>query len=274
MSLLNRWIDIYYYRMRRDLNQLYIPNLTKRSFNPKHFLINLFDSSLNKVIEKHIFIRYLNQISGPTLEGWKLQPSTEVVEGTKYNQCRMGPDQWLQRAPIFKEYERSVQLSDTRFSDWKTHEHYYYTICNDDVGIVLGSRHLSQFHGGSVLVTYSLWQKMYRRYTWMPLPSLQLDQQEFEFIRIKQKRKNDEMFMEECNLMDSIIFLQYDVGNDHGKWLCIICCITMIERWNDIFYKKMHDVYCTNCSPMEMHAIRTKNHQFPVKMFRIEYLSL
>jgi hypothetical protein len=104
-SLLNRWIDIYYYRMRRDLNQLYIPNLMKRSVNPKHFVINLFKSYLNKVSKKNVFIHYLNQISGPTLEGWKLQPSTNVIEGTNYHQCRMGPNHWVQRAPIFKEYE-------------------------------------------------------------------------------------------------------------------------------------------------------------------------
>jgi hypothetical protein len=162
-SLLNRQIDLYYYRMRRDLNQLYIPNLMKRSFNPKHFLLNLFESSLIKVSKKHIFMCYLNQISGPTLEGWKLQPSTDVVEGAKYHQCRMGPDQLLQRAPIFKEYERSVQLNDTQFSDWKIHKHHYYTIYNDNIGIVTGSSHLSQFYGGSVLVTYSLRQKTCRK---------------------------------------------------------------------------------------------------------------
>jgi hypothetical protein len=41
---------------------------------------------------------------------------------------------------------------------------------------------------------------------WMPLPSLQLDQQEFALITIEQKRKIDEMFMGGCNLMDPIIF--------------------------------------------------------------------
>jgi hypothetical protein len=59
-SLLNRQIDIYYYRMRRDLSQLYIPNLKKRSVNPKYFVINLFESSLNNISKIHVSTRYLN----------------------------------------------------------------------------------------------------------------------------------------------------------------------------------------------------------------------
>ncbi len=63
----------------------------------------------------------------------------------------MGPDQWLKRAPIFKEYERIVLLTDTQFSAWNLHKQQYYAICNDNVGVVTGSKNLTQFHGSSVL---------------------------------------------------------------------------------------------------------------------------
>jgi hypothetical protein len=68
-TLFNRQVHVYYYKMRGDLGDPFtITELLKStSQNPHHFVMNAFESFISMGSEKEIQIRYLNQISGPTL---------------------------------------------------------------------------------------------------------------------------------------------------------------------------------------------------------------
>jgi hypothetical protein len=92
--------------MRLHLGKTTITNLFASNPTPKDFVSNLFDSTIHVgSLETTRRIRFLNQISGPTLVGWKLSNGTTVVNGTTYYQCRKGPDQWLDRSSNFKDSE-------------------------------------------------------------------------------------------------------------------------------------------------------------------------
>ena len=105
-SLMKREVNIYYYKMRRDLSDSAISDLFRTNPNKKQFVTTLFESSLSVGSEEiTLSIHLLNQISGPSLVGWKLRDCTTEVEGHRYHQCRLGPDQWLDRGMVVKDSE-------------------------------------------------------------------------------------------------------------------------------------------------------------------------
>ena len=124
-SLMNKKVNIYYYKMRHDLSDSTIADLFKSCPNPKQFITHLFESSFSVGSEKTTCrMRLLNQISGPTLSGWKLDDSSTVVDGQKIHQCRLGPDQWFDRSLINKDSEFGIQLTKPHFSQWKQHQRH------------------------------------------------------------------------------------------------------------------------------------------------------
>ena len=229
-SLMNRDVKIYYYKMRGDLSHTAITDLLDSSPSPKQFVTNLFESSLSEGLEKHTRIRFLNQISGPSLAGWKLVDSTTMVDGSQYFQCRRGPDQWLDRAPINKYSERDIQLTIPVYTTWQLQEHHFRTKCNDHVGIISGTKKLSQFRGSDVVIVYTTRKKIYGRFMWMPLPQSPSGQCDFALITMEQKRDIDNRFTEEECLMepqqfrDMVIEMTIQNGFDSFVRLLVLSC--------------------------------------------------
>ena len=227
---MNRDVKIYYYKMRGDLSDSAITDLFESNPNPKQFVANLFESSISMGFEKHTRIRFLNQISGPCLAGWKLVDSTTVVNGSRYYQCRQGPDQWLDQAPINNESELGIQLTKPLYSMWQQHKQHYFTKCHDHVGIISGTKKLTQFRGSDVVIVYTTRKNSYGRFMWMPLPKTPLGQCDFALITIEQKREIDNRFTEEECLMEPqefremIIEMMTQKGFDSFVRLLILSC--------------------------------------------------
>jgi hypothetical protein len=124
-----------------------------------------------------------------------------VINGSRYYQCRQGPDQWLDPAPINKESELGIQLTNPLYSTWQPHKQHCRTKCHDNVGIISGTKKLTQFRGSDVVIVYTTRKNSYGRFMWMPLPKLQLGQRDVALITIEQKREIDNRFTEEECLM-------------------------------------------------------------------------
>ncbi len=96
------------------------------------------------------------------------------ISGECNYQCRQGPDQWLLRTSFLKASDMEAKLTKPIVDQWRNHKDYYckdyYTHGCNAVGLLTGSKCLSHFNGGKVLVTYTLKQKSYGGYMWMPLP--------------------------------------------------------------------------------------------------------
>jgi len=151
-SLMKRELHIYYYKMRSDLCDSAISDLCRTNPSKKKFITNLFESSLSMGSEETtLSIRLLNQISGPSLVGWNLSDSTTVVDGVRYHECRLGPDQWLDRGQINKDSEYGIQLTNTHHFMWQPHPQHLRINCNDDVANITGTKTVSQFSGSDVL---------------------------------------------------------------------------------------------------------------------------
>ncbi len=86
---------------------------------------------------------------------------------------------------------------------WQPHEQHHPTKCHDYVGIISGTKKLTQFRGSDVVIVYTTRKNSYGRFMWMPLPKLPLGQRDFALITIEQKREIDNRFTEEECLMES-----------------------------------------------------------------------
>ena len=231
-SLMEREVHIYYYKMRHDLSDSAISDLFKSVPNKKEFITTIFESSLTVGSEKTTQrIQLLNQISGPTLEGWKLTDSTTEVDGVQYHQCRLGPDQWLDRGNIVKDSEFGIQLTTTRLSQWQPHPQHLRNKCNDNVAHISGTKSSSQFVGSNVLITYTTRKKSCGRYMWMPLPISPLGYRDFALITMDQKIELDNIFfneeeslMEPCTFRDLVIDMTIENGFDSFFRLLVLSC--------------------------------------------------
>lgn len=113
-SLMKREVKIYYYKIKCDMSNTAISNLFKTGSNPKQFITHLFESSLTVGREKTTQrIRLLNQISGPMLRVWNLSDSIIEVDGRRYHQCRLVPDQLLSRGRVHNESEFGIKIYHT-----------------------------------------------------------------------------------------------------------------------------------------------------------------
>jgi hypothetical protein len=81
-----------------------------------------------------------------------------------------------------------VKLTKPNVEQWKNQSDYY---CKDyypdgckAVGLLTGSKPLSQINRGKVLVSYTAKQKSYGGHMWMPLPGSPCCRQDFALIRI------------------------------------------------------------------------------------------
>ena len=261
ITLMDRQVNIYYYKMRRDLSDSAISDMFKVFPNKMEFITSLFESSLSLGSEETTQrIRLLNQISGPTLAGWKLTDSTTEVDGLRYHQCRLGPDQWLDRGQIFKESETGIELTRTQNSLWQPHPQHFRSKCNDNVAIITGTKATSQFVGSSLLITYTTRKKSCGRYMWMPLPKSLLGHQDFALITINQKVEIDNIFFnEEETLMephafrDMVIDMTIENGFDSFVRLLVLSCGT------SYFGKKCMMFVVSIVSYTEMEELRVKN---------------
>ena len=122
------------------------------------------------------------------LVGWNLSDSTTVVDGVRYHECRLGPDQWLDRGQINKDSEYGIQLTKTHHSMWQPHPQHIRINCNDDVANITGTKSVSQFSGADVFITYTTRKKSCGKYAWMPLPKSPLGQRDFALITMDQKQ--------------------------------------------------------------------------------------
>jgi hypothetical protein len=84
------------------------------------FVFKLFESLISVGFKTETSIQYLNQISWPSLPCWKLLPSIALVNGENYLKCRNRPDQCLERAPLYKESERGIELANSTFFSVET----------------------------------------------------------------------------------------------------------------------------------------------------------
>jgi hypothetical protein len=125
-----------------------------------------------------------------------------VVNESRYYQCSQGPDQWLDQAPINKESELGIQLTNPLYSTLQPHKQHYRIMGHDHVGITSGTKKLTQFRGSNVVIVYTTRKNSYGRFMWMPLPKLPLSQRDLALITIEQKRAIDNRFTEEECLME------------------------------------------------------------------------
>jgi hypothetical protein len=196
---MKRDVNIYYYKMNKDLGKSAITNLFASQPNPIQFVTNLFESSLSVGSEETTRrIILLNQISGPSLAGWNLSSCVTVVEGITYYQCKKGPDQWLKRAPIFnKDYELSICITKPQYTNWQPHPQHLRQYVNDNLSIITGTRNLTQLRGTDVIITYSTKMETYGKFMWMPLPQSPNGHRNLALITIEQKRALDNIFSSE-----------------------------------------------------------------------------
>jgi hypothetical protein len=275
-SLMNREVKIYYYKMRGDLSDSAIPTIFNSNPSPKCFVTNLFESSISEGSEKTTRrMRLLNQISGPMLAGWKLEDSTTVVDGHTYHQCRLGPDQWLNRAPIYKDSELGIHLTNPKYSLWQPHPQHLRVKCNDDVSLISGTKTTTQFIGSDVLVAYTTRKKSYGRYMWMPLPKSPLGHRDFALITSDQKADIDNMFTEEEECLmepqefrNMVIEMTIDNGFDSFVRLLILSC------GKSYFGKKCMMFVVSIISDNEMELLRAKKSSIKIdddreKLFEI-----
>ncbi len=76
--LMDPEITVFYYKLSVDLGHLTIPEMRKSSHNPEVFIRQAFHPLLEQSLASKLCIRYLNQISGPSIE---------IVDGVEYHQC-------------------------------------------------------------------------------------------------------------------------------------------------------------------------------------------
>jgi hypothetical protein len=115
-----------------------------------------------------------------------------------------------------------VKLTKPNVEQWKNHTDYYckdyYPDCSKAVGLLTGSKCLSQFNKGRVLVTYTAKQKSYGGYMWIPLSCSPCCRQDFALITIEQKKVVDDYFFDQDHhtmpLMDPYHF---------RRWLINLC---------------------------------------------------
>jgi hypothetical protein len=113
-----------------------------------------------------------------------------------------------------------VKLTKPIVDQWRKHKDYYckeyYAYGCNAVGLLTGSKRLSQFNGGKVLVTYTLKQKSYGGYMWMPLPGSPCFSQDFALITLEQKQVVDNYFFDPDNhtmpLMDPEQFRRWMIN--------------------------------------------------------------
>ena len=260
-SLMKREVNIYYYKIRRDLSDSAISDLFRSNPSKKQFVTNLFESSLSIGSEETtLLIRLLNQISGPSLVGWKLRDCTTEVDGHRYLQCRLGPDQWLDRGQINKDSEFGIQLTNTHRSLWEPHPLHTRTKCNDDVANITGTKTVSQFSGSDVLITYTTRQKSCGKYAWMPLPKSPLGQRDFALITMDQKQLIDNMFTDVDELLmepqlfrDMVLEMSTENGFDSFVRMLLLTCGT------SYFGKKCTMFVVSIVSESEMEVLRAQN---------------
>ena len=238
-----------------------ISDVFKINPNKKQFVTTLFESSLSVGSEETTqTIRLLNQISGPSLVGWKLTDCSTEVDGLRYHQCRLGPDQWLDRGQIVKDSEVGIQLTKTQHSLWQPHPQHIRTNCNDDVSNITGSKTVTQFSESDVLITYTTRKKSCGRYAWMPLPKSPLGQRDFALITMDQKQVIDNMFTDEDELLmepqlfrDMVLEMSIENGFDSFVRMLVLSCGT------SYFGKKCMMFVVSIVSESEMEVLRAKN---------------
>ncbi len=175
-----------------------------------------------------------------------------MVNGSRYYQCRQGPDQWLDQAPINKESELGIQLTNPLYSTWQPHKQHYCTNCHYHVGIISGTKKLTQFRGGDVVIVYTTRKNSYGRFMWMPLPKTPLGQRDFALIIIKQKRETDNRFTEDECLMEPQEFreivMEMTIQNGFDSFVRLInlscgngkrCMIFVVSIVSDIKMDKL-----------------------------------
>ena len=171
-------------------------------------------------MHKTMHNRYLNQIYGRTFPSWKITPSIVKISGECYYQCRQGPNLWLLQTSFLKASDTEVKLTKPIVDQWRNHKDYYckdyYAHGCNAVGLLTGSKRLSQFNRGKVLVTYTLKQKSYGGYMWMPLPGSPCFSQDFALITLEQKQVVDNYFFDPDNhtmpLMDPEQFRRWMIN--------------------------------------------------------------
>ncbi len=139
--------------------------------------------------ESQIYIRYLNQIFGPTISSWRAAiPSLAPVKGKQFYQCREGPDQCSIKLSSHKLTLKDIRLTKPDISKWHNHSNFH---CHDfqqnegNLRKVTGTNNVGQFKGGKVLVTYLRKHRAYRKYFWMPLPLSPSNVQDFKLMKTK-----------------------------------------------------------------------------------------
>ena len=214
-------IKLYYYSLRKDLSPRAIIDAFDECTSSYCFITRIFDSALQMASHKNMHIRYLNQIYGRTYHSWKVIPSLVTVLGKQYYQCRQGPDQWLVKTTFFKESER-VALTKPDMSLWQYRPDFFckdYRQNGEELRKATGTKNVGQFKGGNVLVTYTMKQRAYGGYLWMPLPLSPADMQDFALITMEQKMSVDDYFFDEPNctipLMDPTHFRKWMINLAH-----------------------------------------------------------
>jgi hypothetical protein len=82
------------------------------------------------------------------------------------------------------------------------HKQHYHTKCLDHVGIISGTKILTQFRGSDLVIVFTTRKNSYGRFMWMPLPKLPLSQHDFALIIIEQKREIDNRVTDKKCLME------------------------------------------------------------------------
>ena len=194
-SLFHPKILLYYYSLRKGLSPTAITDAFNNHTDPSDFIRCIFDTTTLKYKpHKSMHIRYLNQIHGRTLSLWNIEHNTAPVDGKLYYQCSRGPDKWLNSYSILHDSRSVVQLTKAYVDQWPKHPEHYSSVLTNDVASLTGTKRISQFSGGKVLVIYTTIQKSFGKYMWMPLPGSSHYSQEFALITIEQKIEVDEYF--------------------------------------------------------------------------------